>query len=357
MKLYIAGGCGEHGRNCFHITGNNIDFLVDCGLMAAEQDRYPRLLSQKISRIQMVFLTHSHADHAGALPWLYENGFCGEVIASKHTLAQLPFKPKKAITLENICASGQEGVCHNLNIKWGKSGHCLGSVWYRFETEGKTIFFSGDYMENSPVYRVDWIRGQQADLAVLDCAYGKSTTTYEKACEELLTTEERLLQKHGTVVLPVPKYGRGLDLLFIFLGSGLKTRYYGDAHFLAQLWSMQFSSSWYHMDGKTLFEAVHPYSKGRNGIVFVSDPQLRGTSAFKTAVETIKGGGVGIMTGTVEKGTSSATLIEMGKMFFCPYPVHLNYRQYENLTQENQFAITIPYHSAEMRCEKSIIEI
>ena len=42
MKLYIAGGCGEHGRNCFHVTGESIDFLVDCGLMAAENDNYHR---------------------------------------------------------------------------------------------------------------------------------------------------------------------------------------------------------------------------------------------------------------------------------------------------------------------------
>ena len=34
MKLQIAGGCGEHGRNCFHVIGEHTAFLVDCGQMA-----------------------------------------------------------------------------------------------------------------------------------------------------------------------------------------------------------------------------------------------------------------------------------------------------------------------------------
>ncbi len=34
MKLMIAGGVGEHGRNCFLVQGETIRFLTDCGKMA-----------------------------------------------------------------------------------------------------------------------------------------------------------------------------------------------------------------------------------------------------------------------------------------------------------------------------------
>lgn len=37
MKLQIAGGCGEHGRNCFYVIGEDTAFLVDCGQMDGEQ--------------------------------------------------------------------------------------------------------------------------------------------------------------------------------------------------------------------------------------------------------------------------------------------------------------------------------
>jgi predicted metal-dependent RNase len=36
MELYIAGGCSEHGRNCFLVKGENLSFLVDAGLMNNE---------------------------------------------------------------------------------------------------------------------------------------------------------------------------------------------------------------------------------------------------------------------------------------------------------------------------------
>lgn len=357
MKLYIAGGCGEHGRNCFHVTGESIDFLVDCGLMAAENDNYPRLMPHQIPKIQTVFLTHSHADHTGALPWLYENGFCGDVIASEHTIAQLPLKPKKAVTLESVCACGQEGIYRSMKIKWEKSGHCLGSVWYRFEAEGKSILFSGDYAECSSVYRVDPIRNQRADLAVLDCAYGKSTAAYSDACTELLRMVGRLLEKHMAVVMPVPKCGRGLDIISLLKSGRITAQCYADVRLLGQLKNMQNLPQWYYTDAESLSESVQPYYKGAGGIVLVSDPQLRSLEAFKTAVEVIKNGGVGLMTGTVDKGTNSEALIKMGKMLICRYPVHMNYSQYNNLARKNQFAVTIPYHSSEMKCDKSVFVI
>ncbi len=356
MKLHIAGGCGEHGRNCFHVMGDGVNFLVDCGIMAGVQDKYPHLPPEEIPEIRTVFLTHSHADHTGALPWLYENGFHGVVAASEHTFEQLSFKPEKTVALEKISPSGQKGVYSGMNIEWGRSGHCLGSVWYKFGAGGKTLLFTGDYTECSPVYRVDCIRRQKADLAVIDCAYGDSPTNYKEDCARLISTTEQLLQNHETVFFPVPKYGRGLDLLYLLMSGELGVPFYGDAHFLTQLYNMRLSPEWYSMNGEELYGKVRPLCRGR-GIVFISDPQLRGAAAYRTAMEIVEGGGVGVMTGTVEEGSNSAALIEAGKMVLCRYPVHLNLMQYENLIRENQFAVTVPYHSTEVRCVDSVVEV
>jgi Cft2 family RNA processing exonuclease len=210
MELYIAGGVGEHGRNCFLVQGETIRFLVDCGKMADDPEQpYPHLTEEQIHTLDAVFLTHSHADHTGALPWLYENGFQGEVIATEETLHQLPFAVKKSVYLGKICCKGV-GSYHAMNICWGRTGHCAGSVWLRFETEGKRIFFSGDYTENTLAYACDPIRNQTADLAVLDCAYGKDTTTYDAWCGQLVHAVEEILQTNRLTLLPVPKFGRGL---------------------------------------------------------------------------------------------------------------------------------------------------
>lgn len=128
MKLVIAGGVGEHGRSCFWVQGSAFSFLVDCGKMAdTPEDPYPRLTREQIGRLDAVFLTHSHADHTGALPWLVENGFRGPVIAAGATLRQLPFAVEKPLLLEELCPAGA-GQLRNFFVQWGRSGHCAGSV-------------------------------------------------------------------------------------------------------------------------------------------------------------------------------------------------------------------------------------
>ena len=68
MELFIAGGCGEHGRNCFYVEQNGEAFLVDCGLLAGAEDNLPRLNAAQIQKMRAVLLTPSHTHHTGAPP-------------------------------------------------------------------------------------------------------------------------------------------------------------------------------------------------------------------------------------------------------------------------------------------------
>ena len=51
MELYIAGGVGEHGRNCFFLQNGGDAILVDCGLMAGSDDPLPRLTESQIRKL------------------------------------------------------------------------------------------------------------------------------------------------------------------------------------------------------------------------------------------------------------------------------------------------------------------
>ena len=342
MELKIAGGCGEHGRNCFLVDAEDTAFLVDCGIMAGSDDRFPRLSAEEISRVKYVFLTHSHADHTGALPWLYKSGFCGLTIASRCTLEQLPFSPKNTVSLEQICLKNT-GKLGNIEIEYGRAGHCVGSVWYHFRAGERSALFSGDYTENSAVYYCDKIRGKSADFAVLDCAYGSDERNFSQCCDEIISAVRELKKRYGTLFFPVPKYGRGIELLKLLRESFSEYVFCGDKHFLEQLGEMPNNRYWYLRTDFSAFE----YKPNRYDILFLSDPQLRLEGSREIVRRLTAQGGCGVMTGTVESGSFSETLIQNGIMKLLRYPVHQNYKEFVCLAKLNNFQRVIPYHTRE----------
>lgn len=310
MKIFIAGGVGEHGRNCFLVQGETIRFLVDCGKMAGSAQPYPKLTPEQIRSLQYVFLTHSHADHTGALPWLLEQGFAGTNAASDETFGQLP------------------------------------------------LLFSGDYTERSLVYETDPIRRVRAELAVIDCAYGADPRSPEVLRFDFMTRMAALLSAGKPVLLPVPKYGRGLELLALLQRARPKAAVYGDAQFLYQLEWLQTDRFWcapIARDTLTRTQAQPLTGVPDSGVCFLSDPQLRGEASRRLADAFLAVGGSVIMTGTPEKGSYSEALLRAGKMELLRYPVHQNETEYRALLRENRFSRAIPYHTPDFSAKREIL--
>ena len=352
MEIFIAGGVGEHGRNCFYVQGETIRFLVDCGKMAGSAQPYPNLTPERIRSLQYVFLTHSHADHTGALPWLLEQGFSGTVIASDETFGQLPFSLPDTRTLRSF--RPPEG----LTLHWGRSGHCPGSVWYEFGLEGQTLLFSGDYTERSLVYETDPIRRTRAELAVIDCAYGADPRSAEVLRFDFLTRMAALLAAGKPVLLPVPKYGRGLEQLALLCRARPKAAVFGDAQFLYQLAWAQTDRFWLGPNARdSLTRAqVQPLTLvPESGVCFLSDPQLKSQEARELADAFLDAGGSLIMTGTPEHGSYSEALLQAGKMELLRYPVHQNETEYRTLLRENHFSRAIPYHTPDFSAKREIL--
>jgi ribonuclease J len=78
VTITFLGGLGEIGRNCFCLEVDGRILIVDCGLMFPDVDMpgvdlvLPDFtyLRENASRVEAVFLTHGHEDHAGGLAFL-----------------------------------------------------------------------------------------------------------------------------------------------------------------------------------------------------------------------------------------------------------------------------------------------
>jgi ribonuclease J len=78
VTITFLGGLGEIGRNCFCLEVDDRILVVDCGLMFPDPDMpgvdlvLPDFtyLRENADRVEAVFLTHAHEDHAGGLAFL-----------------------------------------------------------------------------------------------------------------------------------------------------------------------------------------------------------------------------------------------------------------------------------------------
>ncbi|WP_405382836.1 MBL fold metallo-hydrolase [Phascolarctobacterium sp.] len=355
MDLFIGGGCGEHGRNCFYFSDGYHGIIVDCGIMAGASAPYPRLTPNQIRHASHLLLTHSHGDHTGALPWLLQQGFQGTIIMTTPTWEQLSCHsiPNKIILLDETALPLQTMLLTEyLSLTWGRSGHCPGSCWYKIGYGDKNIFCSGDYIADSLCYACDEITDYTADLAILDAAYSPCTLTAPTMRAAFFRKVEELLAERDILLLPVPKYGRGLEMLLALKPLLVKHPAHGDSHFLKQLQKLYAFSDWLlpkalqqlqsiDVKGFAYTEDLHP------GIYFLSDPQLKRPENYQL-VRQLGNNGHTLCSGHLEANSNAERLAAQGLLQQCYYPIHGTDSQVQALQEQNNFSKIILNHSAKL---------
>lgn len=352
MKLYLTGNPCNQQRHCYYVEGNSISFIVDCGYQRCyEGDELPHLTDAQIRASRYLFLTHSHENQSGALPYLLSNGFTGSVVMTTETARQLPFAIDDAIVLEGLslpCAPAQ--LPGGLEIVWGRSGHCSGSAWFSLHADGRSLFFSGDYYDSARVHAADSIVGMQADLAVLDCDYGsRHSSSREEQVDALIAAISEALDSGCPVVLPCPRYGRGQGILTYVSERLPHADLFGDEHFLAELSHLDASAMWVQPRMIDLLTDTYVRPIPRDfialGVYFISDPQLDTREAQALVKQMLACGGRIIMTGTIEPRTHAAQLEHAGMTQLLRYGVHCTQEDMMRIAAQNDFKKIIAYRS------------
>ena len=217
MQITIAGGCGDFGRSCFFVEGERHAFIVDAGTSTDGRDRVPDLTAEQVARAEYLFVTHSHRDHTGAIGYFESLGFAGSVLLTNQTYRQMKEKPGNTMILDSTAPELE--LERDFSFRWGRSGHCAGSVWYDISCEGKKLFFSGDYRSDDPFYVCDDAEGKTADVAVLDVAYPGDRTGADMR-RSVLDKILELVWRGKPLLLPVPHFGRGLSIAAYFRNKG-----------------------------------------------------------------------------------------------------------------------------------------
>ena len=352
MELYIAGGCGEHGRNCFYITDKFNSIIIDCGMMTGNKDCYPHITPAQIRNASYLFLTHSHADHSGALPWLLQEGFKGEIVMTQATANQLENMriPNKIIIIDKATDPELKLLLNSwLGLTWGRSGHCAGSCWYLIDFGENTILCSGDYVEGSLAYQCTIIKDITADLALLDNAYTQNSLSNAELRHQFCEEAAKLLNERPILVLPVPKYGRGLDMLLALHELFQKYDLYVDAHLINQLQNLYTYTDWLQADAiaklqNLTYQSFNYTQKLESGIYFISDPQVKIPANYRMLCS-LQDKGFALASGHLENNSNAQKLADNNLLIQAFYPTHGSDQQIENLVARNYFTKIITTHS------------
>src|SRR5580693_2546377 len=205
MHLQFVGcgdafGSGGRFNTCFHLVGNEINALIDCGatsLVAMNKLAIDR------NAIDVVFISHFHADHIAGLPFLLLEANYVTKRTRPLTVVGPPGLKKRfpgtrsmelnfPLHLEELeigkrRAIGAAHVTPFHVVHDDRAGPCLG---FRFEIEGKVIAFSGDTEWTDVLIEV----GREADLFICE-AY-----TRDKPIQTHMALS--LLEKHLDQIRP-----------------------------------------------------------------------------------------------------------------------------------------------------------
>ena len=81
-------------------------------------------------------------------------------------------------------------------------------------------------------------------MAVLDSAYGEEPRSPWQMGEDFLNAVEPYVSQKKAVLFPVPKYGRGQEMLLLLQERWPQIPFYGDGHFQRQAQSLSTDEAW-----------------------------------------------------------------------------------------------------------------
>lgn len=247
MKLHFHGGAQSVTGANYLLEANGAKIIVDCGLF--QGSHYSESLNAEAfpydpKSVDVLFITHSHADHTGRLPKLYRDGFRGRVIMTEptkavahialyDTLDKIKDEAKDegreplygSSDIEGIIQLA-EGFTYRIPIEivpgvtatLHESSHILGAAMIEFvvreNNHDERIVFTGD-LGNPPsllLNPIDYVG--HADYLVIESAYGNRLHEDRSQRRELLAQAIRdTVARKGTLMIPSFAIERTQELL------------------------------------------------------------------------------------------------------------------------------------------------
>jgi len=242
--LGFYGGVGSVTGANFMLDTGKLAVVVDCGLQQGDkfaQEANAEPFAYDAAKVDVLLVTHAHADHIGRIPKLVRDGFKGEIYSTTPTkeLASIMFddalhimeyeakrddrKPlysqtdiDKALSLWKTVEYNEKlSLPDDVVVELTDAGHILGSAMVQLTRYGKKVVFTGDIgnvpqpLLGAPEIPEDY------DYMVMESVYGDRVhEEVEERTAILKHHIEETIRKQGTLIIPAFSLERTQGILF-----------------------------------------------------------------------------------------------------------------------------------------------
>ncbi|MFH1247061.1 MAG: MBL fold metallo-hydrolase, partial [Candidatus Micrarchaeota archaeon] len=146
-RVTFYGAASEVGRSCFLVESHE-NTMLDCGIKLEGRTPVPPIFDlKKSSEIDQVLISHSHLDHVGYVPALYQHGFTGKTLLTKPSMDIAQVLLADALRLQKESLFTKKSVdkfFQNIKlieyrkpsggVEFRDAGHVLGSAMILLDT-------------------------------------------------------------------------------------------------------------------------------------------------------------------------------------------------------------------------------
>ncbi|MBH41689.1 MAG: hypothetical protein CL685_03170 [Candidatus Magasanikbacteria bacterium] len=244
MNITFFGAAHEVTGSCHLLDTGSKKILLDCGMFQGSDfnegknnDTFP--FDPK--SVDMVLVSHAHADHCGRVPKLIKEGFSGPIYMTKGTqeLAKIIWEDSYHIMSYNnrkfqspilfypedieAAYSHSTGVLYNETIDLGSgisvvfkdAGHIFGAAFIEISVNGKTLCYSGDIgNKDVPILRETEQLGS-LDTLLIESTYGNRLHESRKDREKIFfDIFKEAIARGGTIMMPAFSLERTQEILY-----------------------------------------------------------------------------------------------------------------------------------------------
>ncbi len=357
INFLPLGGAQEIGANCYYLNLNGTGIILDCGIHPQKTglESLPNFNLVNSLPLDYVLISHAHQDHLSALPFLIKRFPYLKIITTPQTraLAELTLHNSVSILKEQVEDDSFEIYTHDeidllikmfdyksykevfeitgyknreiIKIKFYDAGHILGSAGILIESK-KNIFYTGDInLTEQPLIKGADLPDTKIDILILETTYGatdsSTLSSWDKEAERFASSINKILNKGGSVLIPVFSLGKTQEMLktiwdLILKGKlvnadiytgGLGTkinRAYDYNRYVVNMNDPEFELS--SIPQKNLYEVEDPnyFFKSPCIVLASSGMMIEGTASYRLAKRWIKQQNSAIYTvGYMDKST------------------------------------------------------